>query len=124
MDGFQVIDRKNAGLQKHIRIPFGCHFLFLIKKSMLCRFRLTVTLQMMSTNCSSVSSISVLHVRLMIQYVCYSPDEELGFDFIYLKIITIYSHIAESSCISTDILSYLHTFFYEDSLGEYIFVPS
>jgi hypothetical protein len=55
-----MIDLKNVGLPDHIFIPFWCRFYVLIQKiCALAVSHLTVTLQMISNNRRSFSSISV-----------------------------------------------------------------
>ncbi len=44
---------------------------------------LTVTLQMISNNQRSFSSIGAVHVKFILQQVCYSLDEELKRDVTY-----------------------------------------
>jgi hypothetical protein len=72
----------------------------------LCQFSpLKVTLRMMSNNRRSVSSISFVHVRLILKQVCYSPDEEIDHDvicwmiaafFFEFSAIGMYSPLASS----------------------------
>jgi hypothetical protein len=51
---------------------------------------LTVTLQMMSNNCRSFSSISVVLVQFILHLVCYSSDEELEHDVTCVMIFAIF----------------------------------
>jgi hypothetical protein len=50
---------------------------------------LTVTLQMISNNRRSFSSIGAVRVRLILQQVCYSLDEEIKRDVTYWMIAAI-----------------------------------
>jgi hypothetical protein len=51
---------------------------------------LTVTLRMISHNRRSLSSIGAVHVRFILQQVCYSLDEELKRDVTYWIIAAIF----------------------------------
>jgi hypothetical protein len=51
---------------------------------------LTVTLQMISNNRRSFSSIGAVHVRFILQQVCYFLDEELKRDVTYWMIAAIF----------------------------------
>jgi hypothetical protein len=53
-------------------------------------FHLTVTLRMKSNNQRSFSSIGAVHVRFILQQVCYSLDEELKRDVTYWMIAAIF----------------------------------
>jgi hypothetical protein len=62
------MDLKKLGLAEHIFKSIQCHFMFGFEnKHGLAVSNLTVTLQMMSNNHRSFSSIGVVHVRLIIQ---------------------------------------------------------
>jgi hypothetical protein len=56
-------------------MPFSCFYNK--KKQALSVSYLTVALCMMSNNRRSVSSIGFVNIRLILQQVCYSPDEEV-----------------------------------------------
>jgi hypothetical protein len=84
-------DQKNLGLPEHIFTAFWCHFHVIIcKKQALLVSHLTVTLQMMSNNSRSVSSIGFVHVRSVLYEVSYSPDEEIDCDVTCRMIAAIF----------------------------------
>ncbi len=53
-------------------------------------YHLTFTRQMISNNPRSFSSIGAVHVRFILQQVCYSLDEELERDVTYWMIAAIF----------------------------------
>jgi hypothetical protein len=60
---------------------FLCHFhVLILKKQALAVSHFTITLQMMSNNRISFSSIDVVHVQLILHKVCYPPDKEFKHD--------------------------------------------
>jgi hypothetical protein len=72
----------------------------------LCQFSpLKVTLRMMSNNRRSVSSISFVHVRLILQQVCYSPDEEINCDVICWMIAAFFSSFQRLECTYSPLAS-------------------
>jgi hypothetical protein len=69
---------------------------FNFKKQALSVSHLTATLRMMSNNPRSVSSIGFVHVRLILQYVCYSLDEEIDQDTTCWMIAAIFLSFLQS----------------------------
>jgi hypothetical protein len=75
-------NQKNFGLQAGAYFnASSCHFhVLILKKQALSVSHLTVTLLMIPNNRRLVSFIGFVHERLILQWVCYSPDEEIDRD--------------------------------------------
>jgi hypothetical protein len=94
-------DQKNFELPELIWNAFCCHFHVLnLKKHALSLSHLTVTLWLMSNNCRSASSIGFVHTQLILQWVYYSPDEEIDCDITCGMIDTIFSSFLLSELYS------------------------